>query len=201
MGDRSLALLASHEVGRRGGGVVVTPVSSSSCVEDVVRAKGGEVLYTKVGAPLVARTVYERGALFGGEENGGLIFPEHQFCRDGAMGLASVLEIIAGSGRSLSDLLKEIPMYYVRKNAVSCPPALKEGVLNAMTRSYEGRRIETLDGVKVHLEDGWVLIRPSGTEAIVRIFSEARSEDRAARINDDAVSLVTAALEDLAVDE
>ncbi|MEK6851151.1 MAG: phosphoglucosamine mutase, partial [Candidatus Thermoplasmatota archaeon] len=94
-GDRLLALLAG-EVVRRTPGLVVTPVSSSSCVEDVVRAAGGRVEYTKVGAPLVARAIYGKGGVFGGEENGGMIFPEHLFARDGGMTAAKVVEPKSG---------------------------------------------------------------------------------------------------------
>lgn len=196
-GDRSLAIVAGYVVGQKGGGTVVTPVSSSSCVEDVVKARGGEVLYTKVGAPVVARTIYEKGAIFGGEENGGLIFPEHQYCRDGAMGLATVLELLASSQRSLSEVLAEVPKYYLEKNAVRCPPELKERVLEALLETLKGKRIETLDGAKVHYQNGWVLIRPSGTEAIVRVFSEARTAEEASDINAQAVTVLRSLIEEM----
>ncbi len=94
-GDKSLAITAEAMVRENNGGIVVTPVSSSMAVEDVVRRAGGELIYTRVGAPIVARKMMEVGAVFGGEENGGLIFPKHQFCRDGAMTVAKMLEIVA----------------------------------------------------------------------------------------------------------
>jgi phosphomannomutase/phosphoglucomutase len=196
-GDRSLALVAEYVIQRSGGGTVVTPVSSSSCVEDVVAAAGGKVVYTKVGAPLVARTMYEIGATFGGEENGGLIFPEHQYCRDGAMGLAVVLEIMATQGASLSELLSRIPSYNLVKRSVPCPHELKEAVLQALEERFSGRELETIDGIKVRHDGGWVLVRPSGTEAIFRVFSEGRTEEMAEGLAEEAVSLLKGVIEEL----
>jgi phosphomannomutase/phosphoglucomutase len=196
-GDRSLALVAGYVVKRKGGGTVVTPVSSSSCVEDTVKVNGGKVKYTKVGAPLVARTMYEIGATFGGEENGGLIFPEHQYCRDGAMGLAAVLEMMALEEASLSELLSAVPTYHLVKRSVPCPPELRKPVLEALRERLQGREVETIDGVKVRQEDGWFLVRPSGTEAIFRVFSEGRTEERAEEYAREAVSILEKLIDDL----
>ncbi len=196
-GDRSLAIVAGYLVGRKGGGTVVTPVSSSSCVEDVVKTRGGHVLYTKVGAPVVARTIFEEGAIFGGEENGGLIFPEHQYCRDGAMGVATMLELLASSQRSLSEVLAEVPKYYLEKSSVSCPHELKKRVLEGLLGALKGKRVETLDGAKVHYQNGWVLVRPSGTEAVIRVFSEARTAQDALDINAEAVSVLRSLIEEM----
>ena len=93
-GDKTLAIMAGYMVEKKGGSIV-TPVSTSSCVEEYVKSKGGDVIYTKVGAPIVARKMMEVGATFGGEENGGLIFPEHQYCRDGGMASVAILELMA----------------------------------------------------------------------------------------------------------
>ena len=192
-GDRILALLAREAVSKKGG-IVVTPVSSSSCVEDVVRAAGGSVRYTKVGAPIVARAMYESGAVFGGEENGGMIFPEHQFCRDGAMTLAKVLEILARAGRPLSQLLAELPAYSLHKTSVRYKPAERDAILGRLKAAASGLRVEDIDGVKVHFDDGWVLVRPSGTEPIFRIFAEARTEERAKALAGEGEALLRRAM-------
>ncbi len=189
-GDRSLALVAGYMVRKMGGGTVVTPVSSSSVVEEIVQASGGHILYTKVGAPLVARRMYEEEAVFGGEENGGLIFPKHQFCRDGAMGLAVVLELMAAEKASLSELLSVVPSYHLVKSSVPCPPELRDRVMEALIPRLRGERIETVDGLKVYREGGWVLVRPSGTEAIFRVFSEGGTLKEAKGLNKWAVSVL-----------
>lgn len=177
-GDKSLAIVAEHMVRENGGGIVVTPVSSSMAVEDVVKRAGGEVVYTRVGAPIVARKMIETGAVFGGEENGGLIFPRHQYCRDGAMTVAKLLEIIASEG-PLSDLADGIPQYCQDKRKMACPEARKESVLSCLVEHYRGERVDTTDGVKIWFEGGWTLVRPSGTEPLFRIYTEARSEGEA----------------------
>jgi phosphomannomutase/phosphoglucomutase len=182
-GDRSLAIVARNIVRQKGGGTVVTPVSTSSCVEDVVRAEGGEIVYTRVGSPVVARKMIEIGAMFGGEENGGLIFPEHQYCRDAGMTAAKMLEIVATEG-SMSRLSTKIPDYCLDKRKMECPEDRKEEVLALVVEAFAQERVDTTDGVKVFFGEGWTLIRPSGTEPIFRMFSEAKSVEAARKCGD-----------------
>lgn len=176
-GDKTLALVAKEVVSEKKG-KVVTPVSSSLAVERVVNEKGGEVVYTKVGAPIVARKMIEIGAVFGGEENGGLIIPEMQYCRDGGMGLAKILEMMATTGKKLSELIAELPRFYQNKLSVKCPEEKKKSVLEELKKRHEGEKIITLDGVKIMGDGWWVLVRPSGTEPIYRIYAEADSEEK-----------------------
>ncbi|MEM0448929.1 MAG: phosphoglucosamine mutase [Methanomassiliicoccales archaeon] len=194
-GDRSLALIASIMVEENGGGKVVTPVSTSQCVEDAVRNAGGEVIYTKVGAPIVARKMMEVGAVFGGEENGGLIFPRHQFCRDAAMSLAKMLEIITSKG-PLSSLLAKVPCYYLEKRKLPCPDSKKEEVLRGVCQSFASNRMDCTDGVKVYFEGGWTLIRPSGTEPIFRVYTEGRDKETAKRLADKCEMVVKELLDE-----
>jgi len=173
--DVMLALMAKHYVEKNGGGVVVTPVSTSKCVEDAVVEAGGEVIYTEVGSPVVAKVMKETKAVFGGEGNGGLIFPEHLLARDGGMSLAKVLELMAEENRPLSELAKDIPRYFTLKTKVGCRD--KKRLLEGLKAEFEDANF--IDGARVDFDDGWLLIRPSGTEPIARIFAEARSEKRA----------------------
>ncbi len=177
-GDRSLALVAHHTCLDKKGGLVVTSVGSSMCVEDAVKLAGGEVQYTMVGSPVVARAMIDSGAVFGGEENGGLIFPELQYCRDGAMSAAKVLEIVARHGR-LSDLLDKIPSYAQYKTKTKCPDDRKQDVMRTLAASAKGDKVDTTDGVKIFSGKSWVLVRPSGTEQIFRVFSEAQTPEEA----------------------
>ena len=174
-GDKSLSIMAKSIVSELGGGIVVTPVSSSSMVEEVVKDAGGSLIYTAVGSPVVARRMIKEAAVFGGEENGGLIFADHQFCRDGAMTIAKMLECIVRNG-PLSDQMDELPVYYVDKRKVECPNYRKESLIEYMKETYsEGNEVDTTDGLKILFEDGgWVLLRPSGTEPIFRIYSESK---------------------------
>jgi len=177
-GDRSLAIAAQYACTNRNGGLVVTTVGSSKCVEDAVKMAGGEIMYTKVGSPVVARAMMAHSAIFGGEENGGLIFPEFQYCRDGAMAAAKMIEIIAMNG-ALSEINAVIPAYSQYKTKTPCPNKVKDSVLAKLLEDAGSDNVDTTDGLKIFLDDGWVLVRPSGTEPIFRIFSEATTADRA----------------------
>jgi phosphomannomutase/phosphoglucomutase len=173
--DVVLALMAKYYVENNGGGIVVTPVSSSKCVEDAVKEAGGEVIYTAVGSPVVAKVMIEREAVFGGEGNGGLIFPEHLIARDGGMGIAKVLELMDATGKRLSELAAEIPSYHMVKSKIECRDKIK--LLEGLKDEFPEANF--VDGARIDFEDGWLLIRPSGTEPIARIFAEGKSKERA----------------------
>ncbi len=194
-GERILALVAGMKVEENGGGLVVTPVASSQCVEDHVRAKGGTVKYTKVGSPIVAQAMKADRAVFGGEENGGLIFPDHQYCRDGTMTAAFLTKHVAESSRSFAELLDEVPTYHLVKLKVTCPEDAKQAVLAAFAETVEADEVDTTDGVKAIHADGWVLVRPSGTEPLVRVYAEARDEKRARELGEAGLDQVRALVE------
>lgn len=188
-GDRSLAIVAKYVCSQRAGRTVVTTVGSSMAVEDAVKMEGGNVIYTMVGSPVVARVMMKEGGAFGGEENGGLIFPEFQYCRDGAFAVAKMLEIVSHAGR-LSKVNDAIPQYSQFKTKVGCPEGKKASVMTGILRAAKSGRVDTTDGAKVFYEDGWVLIRPSGTEPIVRIFTESRTPERAKELAETSKKLV-----------
>lgn len=196
-GERTLALVAGAKVEANGGGLVVTPVSSSQCVEDHVESHGGRVLHTAVGSPVVAKAMKDERALFGGEENGGLIFPEHQYCRDGTMSAAWLTKHLAETGRPLADLLDEIPTYRLVKEKVRCDGEHKQDVLDAFAQTVEADEVDTTDGVKAHYEDGWVLVRPSGTEPLMRVYAEAKDDKRAHALAEDAKARVQEIVDDV----
>lgn len=188
-GDRSLALASLWELKRhKPGSIVCTAVSSSSCVADTVKAAGGRLEWTVVGSPVVAREMIRLGAVFGGEDNGGLMFTRHQVCRDGLMAMAFMLELLAKTGRTLSDLLSEVPQYSLVKDKMKVPEAAKQQVLAAFRDAIKGEAgidsVDARDGVKAYLKSGWVLVRPSGTEPIYRIQAEAKTEAEAQALVD-----------------
>ena len=197
-GEVALAVFARARLGEHPGGTVVTSVTSSSAVADVVRELGGRLLETKSGSLPVATGVLESGAVFAGEENGGCYWPEHQVARDGPMSSAKMLELLAHEVRPLSELIERVPRYYLAKTKVPLAKGalaarpIKLRVVRESARRLEGRaqRLLTIDGVKAFFEDGWLLIRPSGTEPICRVFAESRTRHRAEALQKMGVALV-----------
>ncbi|HWR63902.1 MAG TPA: phosphoglucosamine mutase [Candidatus Thermoplasmatota archaeon] len=185
-GDKSLSLVGRYITCEKKGGITVTPVTTSTCFEDVIRQNKGRVIYTKVGSPIVAGVMKKNHAVFGGEENGGLIFPEFQYCRDAAMSLVTVLEILAREKRPLSELIAEIPSYEMLKTKIPCPAEKKERIINLLANEMKNHReitdIDRTDGLKLYMKDGWVLMRPSGTEPIFRVYVQAKEKQRAEQV-------------------
>ena len=176
-GDAALALIA-RSILAGGPGKVFTPVSTSSMVDDVVSAAGGQVVRTPVGAPAVSRMMMESGSVLGGEESGGLIFPSHQYCRDGAMAMAAMLECVAKNG-PLPEQLDSLPVYHSVKTKVACPADKAQNLYVRFRERTSEYPVDDTDGLKVFFDDGWVLLRASGTEPSFRIFSESRDRGTA----------------------
>ena len=195
-GETMLAVLARDAVERSNGGTVVVPVSTSRCVEDAVAPHGGRVVYTRVGSPSIVRAMREHHAVFGGEDNGGLIVPDFQLARDGAMALAATLDLLTRRGSTLADLVRDVPRYHLLKETVACPVELRAQVLSRVAERLGkgGARIETLDGLKVYSARGWLLLRPSGTEPIFRVAAEAKDASDARALADEGLRTVREAL-------
>lgn len=183
-GDRSFALLAGYIASKNPGSTVVSTVATSDCVADMVTRNSGYVVLTRVGSPIVARKMMEIGAIFGGEENGGLIYSKHQYCRDAAMTTALMAQLVAERG-DLSKLLAEIPVYHQSKLSIGCPDDRKKEIMATLIEVSQGKKVDLTDGVKIFEDHDWVIIRPSGTEPIFRIFSQSKSEDRATALAKD----------------
>lgn len=179
-GDKSLALIVKHTIQK--GDIVVTPVSSSDALENICREKGAKLISTRVGAPIVARAMIDNNASIGGEENGGIIYGKHQFCRDGAMTMALMLNLLTHENKTVSSLLEEIPDYTMAKSSVARKKSWEE-IKKLLMENFSGKKMDFTDGVKIFDEDGWTLIRPSGTEKIIRIFSESTSKSLAEEYN------------------
>jgi phosphomannomutase / phosphoglucomutase len=186
--DVLLAIMAEHILKKKPGSTIVTPVSSSSLIQDIADKYDARVVWTQVGSIYVARTMMATGAVFGGEGNGGLIFPTFQYCRDGGMSAASMLEMLAHTGEKLSDIVDAMPAYHSVKEKIKCKD--KEAVIRKIEAHTNGEKVDNTDGLKVYRPEGWVLIRMSGTEPIIRVFAESRSADGAQKLTDYGVGLV-----------
>jgi phosphomannomutase/phosphoglucomutase len=185
-GDKTFALIAKYFWRENPHAKIVTPVSSSTLIKDVADANKGEIVWTKVGSVTVSQTMKELKAKLGGEENGGVFYGPHQAVRDGAMTTALILEIMAKTGEKLSALISEQPQYFLEKGKVECPEDKKEKVLEKLLEQVKGLNISTIDGVKIWFEDkSAILVRPSGTEPIYRLYAEAKNQEKALKLVED----------------
>ena len=188
-GELSLALTAREIVRKRKGGTVVVPVSTPSVVEEAVKEFGGRTVYTKVGSPVVAREMMKIGGVIGGEENGGILNPDMQYCRDGGMTAAKMLEIVAEHG-SLSELIDALPKFFTVKLKVQVDGKQLDAVMAEVKKNVPSGKIDETDGLKIFLDEGWVLVRASGTEPLIRIFAESKDEKRAEALAKEHMKIV-----------
>jgi phosphomannomutase/phosphoglucomutase len=185
-GDKTFAVIIKQFLIKNPGAKIVTPVSSSTLIKDTVEAYKGELIWTKVGSVTVSQKMKELNAKLGGEENGGVFYGPHQAVRDGAMTTALLLNIMAETGEKLSKLVAEQPQYFLEKGKIECPDEKKEVLLQKLFEQVKGENISTIDGVKIWFSDNSaILIRPSGTEPVFRLYAEAKSQEKALKLVED----------------
>lgn len=180
--DVVLALVVDAVLRRRPGNVVVN-LTTSAVVDDLAARYGVTVYRTPVGEANVVETMLAMGAVIGGEgSNGGIIYPPVQLCRDSYTGMAFLLDVMRETGATVSQLARRLPDYYRRQGKV----AFEHGRLGPLTQLLENRypdaAADRSDGLKLVTPDGWLHVRASNTEPILRIASEAQTPARAAEL-------------------
>jgi len=175
-GDQLLALFAKRFAKKK----LVVTVDTSMAIDDYVDAK---IIRTRVGDVFVSEEVKKSKASFGGEPSGTFIFPDQTYCPDGILAAARLVEI--ASEKRLSEMRTKIPRYPIIRGAVSYNPKFKAAILATLDKAMRALKCDqllTLDGYRLQFEDGWALVRPSGTEPKIRLVAEARTDKRAANI-------------------
>jgi phosphomannomutase/phosphoglucomutase len=162
-------------------------------VEIVAKKNNCTVIYTPVGSIYVARTMrslIDKGSpvIFGGEGNGGLIFPDHQFCRDGGMTAAMMVAILASRGQKLSILLAQLPKRHIIKEKISADWG--KAILGALKSSYSHGMIDETDGIKIFQGNSWALVRASGTEPLIRIIIDAEDNEQGRALKDELMETI-----------
>ena len=183
-GDLLLALVADYYLATRGGKVIVTTVSSSSVVDHVAQQHGARVERCRVGDVFVSNLVKEHNAVLGAEPSGPFIFPEVHLCPDGPLAACKILELLDWAKQPLSQLIDDLPTTHLLRTSVTCSNTQKTQVMTeiafALEKWKDVHEVNRLDGVRVSFSDSsWVLIRPSGTEPVIRVTVEAFSASRA----------------------
>ncbi|MWV39227.1 phosphoglucosamine mutase [Natrialba sp. INN-245] len=186
--DALLAIFARTVAGE--GDRIAAPVDTSLAVDDAVAEVGASVTRTRVGDVFVAERATEADVVFGGEPSGAWIWPDETLCPDGPLAAAALVELADERG-SLSAMVEEIDRYPIRRTSVSVEE--KDAVVDDLRRRVDDRYddVDTLDGVRVETDDGWFLIRASGTEPLVRVTAESRTESNVDAVFDEATTLVS----------
>jgi len=196
--DRALGAFAGHALKKRKGTIVV-PVDTSLSVEETVRQSGGRLIRTNVGDVYVANAVEKYGAVFGGEPCGAWITPEFHLCPDGILHSALFLKALEESGEKPSQFVLRVPKYHLLRRKVACPEEFKQKAMAEIERKLskclsKSSRLIRVDGLGFQVEHGWVLIRPSGTEPILRVTSEAASPKSAEKLLKITASIVESSI-------
>ena len=178
--DRALAAYAGYVVERNGGGTVVTHVGASMNVDNMVNEAGGKIVRTPVGDAFITEAMVKHGAVFGGEPVGAWVFPEHHMCPTGVMGALKVLEALEETGKSIEEFISAAPEYPLDRAKLGCEDTQKPRAMTLIAEGYQDAyrnvgSVSTVDGVRLEMENGWALIRPSGTEPLIRITVEGRT--------------------------
>ena len=161
-------------------GNTVSNLSSTRALRDVTNARGGKYTAAAVGEVNVVAAMKATNAVIGGEGNGGIIYPTSHYGRDALVGIALFLTNLAKTKTTVSELRKTYPEYYISKNKIQLTPSIDvDGILAVIKKSYAQFDVNDIDGVKIDFPTGWVHLRKSNTEPIIRIYSEAGTAEQA----------------------
>lgn len=178
--EYTLVACADYVLERLGGGNTVSNLSSSRALKDITEKHGGTYTPSAVGEVNVVIKMKETNAVIGGEGNGGIIYPASHYGRDSLVGVALFLSHLAKKKISCKTLRASYPSYYMSKNKIQLTPQINvDKLLESMASKYANEEVNTVDGVKIDFEDGWIHFRKSNTEPIVRIYTESNSQEKA----------------------
>lgn len=175
-GDRSALLLSKFILEKNPKSTIVTTVNSTSKIEEIVNRTNSKVIRTKVGSVEVSREMVSKKAIIGFEENGGFMYGKHNRVRDGAMTMTIALNLLANSKKSMSEEIKLLPPSFTTKSKIECSKDEATKIIQTLNNE-EGKK-DITDGIKIIFDKSkWVMVRPSGTEPIVRIYAESNSQE------------------------
>ncbi|TXE17535.1 phosphoglucosamine mutase [Psychroflexus gondwanensis] len=177
--EYTLVSVADYVLSRKKG-VTVSNLSSSRALRDVTEKHGCEYFASAVGEVNVVAKMKEVNAVIGGEGNGGVIYPELHYGRDSLVGVALFLSLLAEREIKVSELRQTYTSYFMAKEKIELTPDLDvDKLLEAIAKTYQNEDITTIDGVKIDFKENWVHLRKSNTEPIIRIYTEAKSQNEA----------------------
>lgn len=172
-------------------GAAISNLSSSRALRDVANGLGGEYFASAVGEVNVVTLMKEKNAVIGGEGNGGIIYPDLHYGRDSLVGVALFLTHLANENKSVSELRATYPAYYMGKKKIELTPEIDvDALLTKMEKEYLNEDVSTVDGVKIDFAENWVHLRKSNTEPIIRIYTEAKTQEEADTLGDQMIAKI-----------
>lgn len=182
--EYTLVACADYVLSRTPGNTV-SNMSSTRALRDITEKHGGTYEASAVGEVNVVKLMKKNKVVIGGEGNGGIIYPESHYGRDALVGVALFLSLLADKQIKVSELRKSYPNYFMSKKKIELTPDLDvDAILKAMETRYQNERLTTIDGVKIDFPESWVHLRKSNTEPIIRIYTEAKSQQEADALAD-----------------
>jgi phosphomannomutase len=185
IGEEYTLVLAARYVLAREPGPVVANLSTTSMLDAVAATFNCPIYRSRIGEANVAEEMQRQNAVIGGEGNGGVIYPRINFARDSLVGMALILHLLENMGPPLSAIISELPRYYMVKEKLACRSDKIGRVLRMVRKEYARWPVDSRDGIKVIMPEGWFLVRGSNTEPIIRLVSEAKTEEGARRMIED----------------
>lgn len=190
-GEEYTLVAVSDYVLQQTPGNTVSNLSSSRALRDVTIARGGNYYAAAVGEVNVVTKMKEANAVIGGEGNGGVIYPASHYGRDALVGIALFLTCLAKSGKTPSALKATLPVYFMAKQKVELTPDIDtDAILEKMKKKFSDQKITDIDGVKIDFPDKWVHLRKSNTEPIIRVYSEAHTQEEAEEIGKQIIDMI-----------
>ena len=178
--EYTLVACADYVLGKLGGGNTVSNLSSSRALRDITQKHGGVYSASAVGEVNVVIKMKETNTVIGGEGNGGIIYPESHYGRDSLVGVALFLSHLANIKMSCKELRDSYPSYFMSKNKIQLTPKIDvDQILETMASTYKNEDVQTIDGVKIDFSEEWIHLRKSNTEPIIRIYTEAKTQQLA----------------------
>ena len=178
--EYTLVACADYVLGKLGGGNTVSNLSSSRALRDVTQKHGGTYTASAVGEVNVVIKMKETNTVIGGVGNGGIIYPASHYGRDSLVGVALFLSHLANKKISCKQLRDSYPSYFMSKNKIQLTPEIDvDNILDTMASVYKNEDVNTIDGVKIDFAEEWIHLRKSNTEPIIRIYTEAKSQEDA----------------------
>jgi phosphomannomutase len=181
--EYTLALTAKYVFGKKKG-KAATNLSTSRMIDDIAKNAGCEVIRAPVGEANVASAMLENNCIIGGEGNGGVIDLRVGPIRDSLVGIAMILQLMAETGKTISELVNEIGSYYMCKEKFTADSEQVQQILELARRHFVDARLNTQDGYRFDFNDGWVHLRASNTEPIMRVIVEAKDENAARKYSE-----------------